>query len=823
MRRVFGMAVVMALAVLVVTAVPVSAANTAVASQHTTDSDFNSADTLENVTVSGSGTGADVVLDSEGSAEDFTTYTEEDPGNVMSIDSSSNVSFSGLDANTDGGIYKQLGQPITGDRTIQWTFKQTDHADFAHNHVTIGTQGGLNYTEMRSQSLPFVTADYGSSGSGNSMTINTSSASRTQVASISTGTEYYVTLTLDDSAGQATLEMFSDRARTNSLGSATVSYDASASYDYAYAIQGHGADFSNPGTMSGYHSNLVLDTSKVETGTYIGAAHAVDSATQGFTNISLANASAHVTWQQSTDGGATWSAVASSTYTTSGNKSLAFSGSGLWRVNVTFERTGTNPTAELHDEGVRFTNNDPSISLTNPADGAQLSSETVTLKAQVNDSDFPHTQGDTVTGEFKVKAPGDSSFSTVGTESRSSNGTMSVQYDATDGGSYSWKVDPVTDSYGGSTASGTQSFSVPSTLYVRNETDADQLVDNANVTVRFYQDGNETVVERTTTNGQVDLTGLPVGDKLVVSANADKYQRRTTIIDDIFSQNSMYLLSENVSSVEVRFTLTDNTGGEFPQESTEVLIEKPINRSGTTKFRTVAADEVGVKGFSTFLEEDVRYRITVRNNDGDTRLLGSYTATVSETVELTIGEVTYDADQSDTEDYEWDASQVGEDANSKIKFNFSDAEGATGDIRLEIWEYGNKSNNTIVNTTLNGPHGSTSYTEPLSAAQANKTWVVRWSADRNSEEIGAKRVLGGQGPLGIVLDDLWKHSIAAGSIFVFAGLFGGLRKELGVIVVPVLAGIWWYIGWLPTAVGAGAIMLALTIGVLVNVRSRGGP
>jgi hypothetical protein len=52
-----------------------------------------------------------------------------------------------------------------------------------------------------------------------------------------------------------------------------------------------------------------------------------------------------------------------------------------------------------------------------------------------------------------------------------------------------------------------------------------------------------------------------------------------------------------------------------------------------------------------------------------------------------------------------------------------------------------------------------------------------------------------------------------------AGFFGGVRSEIGALVIPLVAGVLWYLGWLPVWVGGGAIVFAIALGVM---RRSGG-
>lgn len=456
---------------------------------------------------------------------------------------------------------------------------------------------------------------------------------------------------------------------------------------------------------------------------------------------------------------------------------------------------------------VELQTSDKPPTLSDAAPTGPQDSEPSELKVNVSD---PELAGDNqVTVHFWLDD------SKLGNKTTSTNGTVSIAInkDLT-GGQHEWSAN-VTDSYDQWTNE-SYTFGVPDTLYIRNESNGDQLVKNATVEVQFIAD--DQVVTKNTTDGKINMTNLPVTEGLIARTTADGWHSRTVIIDSIFQQDSVYLLNKtNVSSVETRFEIEDRTGN-FNEEESELIVLRAIERNGTTEFRRVVSDEFGVAGITTDLEED-RYRIKIRNQDGDTRVLGWYTATVSETVTLEIGQLEFNA--GGDESYQWDASYHNQ-SGQRVTFNFSDPQELTGDIKLKIYERGNESNNTIYDQTLTGPHGNVSVSQPITDAQNDTTWVVEWSAPRDNESIGGSRIVGPRRGLIGGLDDIWKHTISVGLLFVIGGLFGGVRAELGAVIIVLFAGILWYIRWLPPEVGAGVLLLGLVVAVLYKTATTKG-
>lgn len=353
----------------------------------------------------------------------------------------------------------------------------------------------------------------------------------------------------------------------------------------------------------------------------------------------------------------------------------------------------------------------------------------------------------------------------------------------------------------------------PEKLRIYNETAPNDLINNTAVEVTVFAD--QTTVTRTTTNGTINMSGLPTDQKLVIQAKADGYFERTIVIDSIYEQEQIFLLNKSVSSAEVRFVIDDKTGA-FDTDSTEIRILKPITQNGTTEYHIVSADYAGVNGLTTNLEEGARYRLVVRNDDGDRRVLGSYTASVSETVTLTIGEVNLGANDP-TNDYQWDANYENE-TGPTATFSFVDENESTADLNVVIYEYGNESNEAF-NSTFSGPISSLKLSEPL---PNDKRWVVAWSADRNGEAISGSRIIGpNAGWVDIGLDEKWTSFTSIGLLILVGGMFGGIRSDLGGVVVALFGGILWFVGWLPSAIGGGAVVLGLAIPIMVMARGGG--
>lgn len=372
-----------------------------------------------------------------------------------------------------------------------------------------------------------------------------------------------------------------------------------------------------------------------ETSSYQGS-HAATNTVEGWTDLKLHNATATVTWEGSSDGGSSWTTLASSTYSTSGNKSLSwseYSGDDV-RVTVDVETSHPDHTARLHDEGVLAQTYTPSVdnASLSPNTTAETQASPVTLEADVSDPDFATTQGEELTLEWYVDGQLD------GTTTVTSNGTATYQTNEAAAGDHTWHVE-VADSDGHQVSSATAEFTLPGTLYVRDESNPKQLVDNASVEIRFYfEDGGTLIENRTSSDGTVNMSGLPTDRPFVVVAETDGYYPRRIYKESLTNSQNIYLLNESKQAVEPTFELVDYSGA-FPEEDTVMLIQRALtNDSDVTQWRTVQGDRFGATGqFPAQLRYNQRHRLILINTETGKRLnKKQYTPTSSDLQEVRV-------------------------------------------------------------------------------------------------------------------------------------------------------------------------------------------
>ncbi len=432
------------------------------------------------------------------------------------------------------------------------------------------------------------------------------------------------------------------------------------------------------------------------------------------------------------------------------------------------------------------------------------------MSVEVSDPDFD--TGENVTVEFYLDG------SKVGTNSTTTAQRVSTSISKPSRGSHSAKA-IATDS-NGNTKELTWSFSVPNELQVRQARDPYSLIDDRTVNLTFYEDGD--IYTRTTSDGTINTTGLPADSDLVGEAKADGYFTGYFIIEDISKQQSVYLLNSNASSVEVRFTLRDRTGN-FEGNGAHLQIQKAINRTGSTEWHTVYGDEFNAAGAVTAdLEKSQRYRLVLKNDDNDIRVLGTYDADVSETVELTVGTVKAVPEGSDLE-FAWNATYLNASGTNYVQFEYNDTQNLTDKVSVKIYQRGNESNVLYPNQTFSGPLGSFAISVQVPEDQKDVTWMVEVTGTRDGESINIKEPVGPKNPILGSLPGWVKTIISIGSIWIVAGLFSQLNGDVGALVTAGLGGIWWYVDFLPQETGVGVVVLSLiTAGIIFVNERRGG-
>jgi hypothetical protein len=503
------------------------------------------------------------------------------------------------------------------------------------------------------------------------------------------------------------------------------------------------------------------------------------------------------------------------------NVSLTTNGPFSWYVVAT-DKFGAS--TQSPDQTITLNEPSPVVTDVSPADNTDLSEGPVTIELTIEDANLGN--GDSVDVEFK-----DGSGSTIDTvQTLTSNGTASVTYSGLVGGANQWSAD-VSDSFGNSFSTDTFTFRIPSELTLRNVNDATEVIDDPAVdaTVRFYEEQDDDVYPRTPTNGVIDMQGLPVNEPFVVGIrdDSDTYVSRLTLIDTIFEQQSVYLINASVDTAIIRFTIEDRTG-QFAGTGTKIQIRRAINTTTSPadeeEYVIVAGDVVGSQlQFETELEQDVRYRVRIQNEDGETRQLGAFTARVDQVIGLTISGIDVGVDIPEDEPVISSSIDDSVANQTSLQFTYVDLAQETTEVDLRVLQAGNTSNVLDTATVTAPPNVSTfQHTTTLTGAQADMQAVYQVEYIRNGNTFDATAAYGlNQYPVNLPLSDAWRQIFGVGFLIVLGGIFSVANARIGAIMIPGVAALLYAIGFISGFATILGISLAMVLGIAYNLAFAG--
>lgn len=472
----------------------------------------------------------------------------------------------------------------------------------------------------------------------------------------------------------------------------------------------------------------LTSTQNAASARYVSPPHNVTDPEEAAINITQAtNVSIDATVQ--TSGG---TVLNQTTLSGTGNHTLSLASTSSDQLETVLDitKTGDNPSFELADDSILFSNHAPEASNLSPPDGTQLTERNVDFSVDVSDEEFGTAQGDSVEAALHIDGQ------EVGSETVTSNQTVTVTEELVEGGdhTYHWEL---TDSYGATTTTSTRTVTVPATLEVRDVTNTSKLVDGDNATVTFYGGDQETqIVERPVENGTVDLSGLPTDTEFTVVVRADDYYTRQTIIPSLYDQANVWMLPRNeTDAVEIVFLLDDRTGEFANSDSTQLRVQRAIEHNGSMEWRDVVGDDISATAeLATILEDQQRYRLVI-SNDVQSRILGSYTPSGPADPEtVPIGRIDFQGDSP--EGTAFDANVVNE-TSPAVQWTYRDPDSVADSLTYRIVNVTDSSNETVVvsNTTISDPEEFTSVTEPLpsNATLEGSTYRVELWAYQNGE------------------------------------------------------------------------------------------
>jgi hypothetical protein len=374
----------------------------------------------------------------------------------------------------------------------------------------------------------------------------------------------------------------------------------------------------------------------------------------------------------------------------------------------------------------------------------------------------------------------------IGQDTLSADGTATATYNNAVAGTNEWYA-TVKGSNGQTDTliNDRLTFQAPEQLEIRDEQNPGTLITNpGSAEVRFYTDSDQ-VYTRSPDNGTIPLAGLPADETFVAAVSVEGYNTRTITIDSLLEQQTAYLLSENATVAEVDFELNDQTN-QFPADQTTLFVQRAITRNNSTAWRTIVGERFGATGtVPTTLAAGDRYRLKVRNGDGDMRALGSYVAAGAAVEPLRIGQVTFQGAQDSGASF---SSRFDSSSGSEaVDLRYVDPSGDTDELNVTVRRQ--DANNTVVfQDSISGPIDTYRERIPTSALPDHtddSSYKVEYSAARS----GAAVPISGNRTIGDVPSVATDWPIdpqflnIAGYLFILA-LFGAM-----VILSPRHAGL----------------------------------
>jgi len=506
----------------------------------------------------------------------------------------------------------------------------------------------------------------------------------------------------------------------------------------------------------------------------------------------------------------TYSADGSGTITATGlpqNASFAAATTGgtLLTTNTT-SSTGeaTIPVSSATDEEIiLFKPSVPQIDNgeATPSNGDQISKRDVNLSAPISDTDFGYSEELEVTFYLDGEP--------VDNQTISSNTTVSSVQTVATGGDHTWKL-TITDQHGNQEESRTFAFTNPSKLRIYNESKPTQLVNATTVDVTFFG-GSRTTVTRSTDNGVVDFSGLPLNEEFIAQVEANGYESRTVRIPSLIKQESVYVLPQSTDSVEVRFQLSDATG--TYSERSFVFIEKPITINNETNYQIIAADRFGVNGFTTRLEQGVRYEIRVQNERGTTAQLSTYTPEIAETVTLepSAAAVQKPADQSIGYEINYNDDQQA------VNIEYIDPAEKTDSLTVSVES--RDGSKVLKPAQQYNELSSLSLSVPTNGS-LEREYYVNITGERDGGSIDIQETVGPRQTI-VTPPELpigWQQVVATMLILLVAGIFSSLNAGVGILVTALFGGVLWFFGLMSGLASGGAVGLGIGIATLNLLR-----
>tara|TARA_R100001244_G_scaffold7940_1_gene10304 strand:- start:3980 stop:5803 length:1824 start_codon:yes stop_codon:yes gene_type:complete len=398
-------------------------------------------------------------------------------------------------------------------------------------------------------------------------------------------------------------------------------------------------------------------------------------------------------------------------------------------------------------------------------------------------------------------------------------------------------------------------------LFIREETpEPHAIINSTTVTLKFYEevdfnefDSGVKIVTKTTTNGQIDLTGLPVTSDFVVISQAVGYHPRTTLIGNLGFQNTIFLLNKTQPSTNTHIQIVDYTGQYSPDSDITFVIKRPINITsydpgnvtfqGYSTYLTMSGDHLGnPQVFNATLNTLERYNLEVANAAGDVRSLGGFVPTAERptTNPLIIEIKTTEAKLSIEPGKFWNATLNSTDlSNQFIRLKYTDPTQRTTNFTWYVTLYNNETRlftsaqfcNPINCGELEAAEEVSGVIPPAFANRTLSVHVEFW------KQLPVSGVINGTGQTvftgytkitentlvnkqglfsGVIpMDEFWLNTIAIAILFLMTAGAGAMtNKGFAGVIIVVFAIALEVFGWMPPEINPLSYGFAMTLAIL---------
>jgi len=457
-----------------------------------------------------------------------------------------------------------------------------------------------------------------------------------------------------------------------------------------------------------------------------------------------------------------------------------------------------------------------------PADGEVVSADEVDLSVEILNDDFPD---DELTVEFYEFESGDpEEDELIGSTILEEEGEASTVWDVDDDvlDWYVW----VEDEYNNVAFSRVFSFGVSGEIEIR-DAQTEELIDDRTVCLDTNVPGDS--FRTNVTDGTYDLEELTEYDDFQIEFLSQDYYPRTAEFQSTVGGATIYLergpdwvpepeaddcdqvpdVEDDENKVLVRFDLQDRTD-RYPPEETLLNVRGPAGEQSDAQIHSELFGSLN--RIDVILDQGERYDLEIENADGDTRNLGRFTASESESISLDVGDLSWPTPR--VEPYVLDVRYDEEEEDLVI--NYVDEAGETRPLEVVVEEIDGDDSIEIYSTTSTRQLGE--FTTRVDVEE-DRNYLITATATRDGETVRmVERVGTTEFDLRAPFGDVTMAVVSGALIVVVAGMVGGGLSGIGAVLVAAFGGLLAIIGWLP--IPWPAVVVALVVALLFYVGDR---